>query len=223
MLSSSRYFQSYNNLKKNYSKKRINILNTYNILSKNKITNLNSPLLYLYIPSHWSLIKISSDNSSSTIFYLFTQNYYVTVTFNKIHDLISYDSNYRVIYGTSRFNLQHYSLVSTLLKLTFKFFNLPSFVKIKFKGKGYYVYKGSRNTVTPQFNYYHRIYIYSFFSELKFIRKTSIIIFGYLIKDLIKVGTLIKSKRPINVFTGRGVRFARQIIYKKTGKVSSYR
>jgi hypothetical protein len=26
-----------------------------------------------------------------------------------------------------------------------------------------------------------------------------------------------------NIFTGRGVRFARQIIYKKTGKVSSYR
>jgi amino acid transporter len=27
----------------------------------------------------------------------------------------------------------------------------------------------------------------------------------------------------INVFTGRGVRFARQVIYKKTGKVSTYR
>jgi hypothetical protein len=29
--------------------------------------------------------------------------------------------------------------------------------------------------------------------------------------------------RPINIFTGRGVRFSRQIIYKKVGKVSSYR
>jgi len=29
--------------------------------------------------------------------------------------------------------------------------------------------------------------------------------------------------RPINIFTGRGVRFAKQIIYKKAGKVSSYR
>jgi hypothetical protein len=33
----------------------------------------------------------------------------------------------------------------------------------------------------------------------------------------------IKSMRPINIFTGRGVRFSRQIIYKKVGKVSSYR
>jgi hypothetical protein len=29
--------------------------------------------------------------------------------------------------------------------------------------------------------------------------------------------------RRMNIFTGRGVRFAKQIVYKKTGKVSAYR
>jgi hypothetical protein len=32
-----------------------------------------------------------------------------------------------------------------------------------------------------------------------------------------------KQARPINIFTGKGIRFTKQIIYKKTGKVSSYR
>tara|TARA_B100000795_G_scaffold73607_1_gene52083 strand:- start:7717 stop:7854 length:138 start_codon:yes stop_codon:yes gene_type:complete len=41
--------------------------------------------------------------------------------------------------------------------------------------------------------------------------------------DLLLVGGQIKALRPINIFTGRGVRFNKQIIYKKTGKVSSYR
>jgi hypothetical protein len=29
--------------------------------------------------------------------------------------------------------------------------------------------------------------------------------------------------RPINIFTGKGIRFAKQIIYRKPGKMSSYR
>ena len=33
----------------------------------------------------------------------------------------------------------------------------------------------------------------------------------------------IKKKRPINIYTGRGVRFSKQQIYKKIGKVSTYR
>jgi ribosomal protein L6P/L9E len=102
-------------------------------------------------------------------------------------------------------------------------FNRPYFLKIKFKGKGYYIYKNKRNTITPQFGYAHRIYKYTFFTSIKFRTKTSIIIFGLLKNDLITSGLLIKNMRSINIFTGRGVRFSRQIIYKKVGKVSSYR
>lgn len=102
-------------------------------------------------------------------------------------------------------------------------FYKPAFKKIKFRGKGYYIYKNIRNTIAPQFGYSHRIYIYSYFNHVKFIGKTKIIVFGLIKADLIKASLNLKSKRPINIFTGRGVRFARQIVYKKQGKVSSYR
>ena len=97
------------------------------------------------------------------------------------------------------------------------------FLKLKFKGKGYYIYKNNRNTITPQFGYSHRIYIYSFFNIVKFLTKTKILVFGFAKKDILYTSNEIKSKRNINIFTNRGVRFSKQIIYKKTGKVSSYR
>jgi ribosomal protein L6P/L9E len=97
------------------------------------------------------------------------------------------------------------------------------FNKLKFKGKGYYIYKNIRNTIAPQFGYYHRIYIYSYFNKVRFLSKTKVLLFGLTKEDVLHSSYGIKKKRPVNIFTGRGVRFAHQIIYKKTGKVSSYR
>lgn len=102
-------------------------------------------------------------------------------------------------------------------------FYKPFFKKIKFKGKGYYIYKNKRNTITPQFGYSHRLYLYSYFSSVKFLSKTTVFVFGLLKRDTVKTSYGIKSMRPINIFTGRGVRFSREVIYKKVGKVSSYR
>ena len=102
-------------------------------------------------------------------------------------------------------------------------FYKPVFKKIKFRGKGYYIYKNSRNTIAPQFGYSHRLYIYSYFNKVKFIGKTTVIVFGLIKHDVVKASLILKSKRSINIFTGRGVRFSRQIVYKKQGKVSSYR
>jgi len=99
----------------------------------------------------------------------------------------------------------------------------PFFTKIKFKGKGYYIYKNIRNTITPQFGYSHRFYLYAFYVCVKFITKTSLVVFGLNAKHLNLVSHSLVSWRPVNIFTGRGIRFSKQVIYKKSGKVSSYR
>jgi ribosomal protein L6P/L9E len=99
----------------------------------------------------------------------------------------------------------------------------PFFKKLKFKGKGYYLYKNYRNTITPQFGYSHRLYLYSFFCKVKFLSKTSLICFGLSVTSVKNTSTNLVNWRRINIFTGRGVRFSKQIIYKKVGKVSSYR
>ena len=130
---------------------------------------------------------------------------------------------------TSSFYLVHphtsyvYESYLRSLNETFSYFSRPSFTKIRFKGKGYYIYKTKRNTIAPQFGYAHRVYIYAPAVSVLFLSKTKILIFGLSRKDIFKACYSIQAARPINVFTGRGVRFARQVVYKKTGKVSSYR
>ena len=102
-------------------------------------------------------------------------------------------------------------------------FSQVQFIRMKFRGKGYYIYKTTRNTIAPNFGYAHRVYVYAYAVSLKFLSKTSIIMFGFSKKDLLEAGYCFKATRPINVFTGRGVRFSRQTVYRKIGKVSSYR
>ena len=83
--------------------------------------------------------------------------------------------------------------------------------------------KSKRSSIIYQLIYSHRLYIYSYFNKVKFIGKTVVVLFGIVKQDITKAAINLKSKRSINIFTGRGVRFSRQVVYKKQGKVSSYR
>lgn len=107
--------------------------------------------------------------------------------------------------------------------MLFYSFSKVFFRKLKFKGKGYYIYKNSRNTIALQFGYSHKMNFYSFFIAVKFITKTVILMFGINKKNIDNRSYGLFSIKPVNIFTGRGIRFSRQIIYRKTGKVSSYR
>jgi len=112
---------------------------------------------------------------------------------------------------------------NTKLNYLLSIFSKPFFLKLKFRGKGYYVFKGKRSTVTPQFGFAHRVYFYGFSMSVKFLSKTIIFLFGLLKTDVLRFTHAFKRVKSINPFTGRGVRFAKQIIYRKTGKVSLYR
>lgn len=107
--------------------------------------------------------------------------------------------------------------------MIFYSFSKIFFRKLKFRGKGYYIYKNNRNTIAMQFGYSHRVRLYSFFIIVKFITKTSILLFGINKLNIYKKSYELFNFKPMNIFTGRGMRFTRQIVYKKIGKVSSYR
>jgi len=162
------------------------------------------------------------DNTHKLIF-MSSETYFFKIPYvtNQMH--FDYDIFTSTIHITLRVKT-HYTLLyfKNLQKLIYMFSQVQ-FVRMKFRGKGYYIYKTLRNTVAPNFGYAHRVYVYAYYTSLKFLSKTSIILFGLVKYDLFKVGYAFKATRPMNVFTGRGVRFARQLVYRKTGKVSSYR
>ena len=178
---------------------------------------------YLYNPPSWSSIILRNTLAHQRIIVFSNSVYFFSFTLPWGLEQVYYDLNTNLLVIHTSYNNPTYRSFWSTLELTFASFYKPFFKKIKFKGKGYYIYKNKRNTITPQFGYSHRLYLYSYFTSVKFLSKTSIFVFGLVKTDVLSTGWSIKQMRPINIFTGRGVRFARQVIYKKVGKVSSYR
>ena len=179
--------------------------------------------LLFWLPLGWDFIILRSRFKKHISIFFFTKIYYFRISIPINSSRILFDSKLRVINLSYLFINYSYNLYWNYVSYLFSLFVRPIFKKIKFKGKGYYIYKNKRNTITPQFGYAHRIYIYSYFVTVRFLSKTTILVFGFSKSDILSVSHQIKSSRPINIFTGRGVRFAKEIIYKKQGKVSSYR
>jgi ribosomal protein L6P/L9E len=189
----------------------------------NKI-NLNKNIIFFYCPPNWNLIifsfKIKFDHFS---IYLYSEIYFFYLSLIKKNLKLFYNSNSRTLVVTSSLINNFFITYWTFLKNVFYAFSRIFFKKLKFRGKGYYIYKNFRNTVAPQFGYSHMIRMYNFRVSLKFVTKTVIFVYGLNIFDIFKTGKCVYDKRPYNIFTGKGVRFSKQIIYKKTGKISTYR
>lgn len=185
-----------------------------------------TPKIYnFYIPHTWDLVLlILNPQTRLNLLFLYSTIYFYKILIPQTFGLLRFCAYSRVL-SLQVLNSQSdfWSLYVRLVARTLFCFTKPVFLRIKFKGKGYYIFKNKRNTIAPQFGYAHRIYIYTLFLSVKFLRKTSVLIFGLRSVDLSFVGTELYAKRPVNIFTNRGVRFSRQVIYKKKGKVSTYR
>ena len=157
------------------------------------------------------------------LIYLYNQTYFVNLLF----DLEFTKGGFEV--QTASFKFDAYTIFPQWLLYLRRFsvlisrFSTPYFIKLKFRGKGYYLYKNFRNVITPQFGYSHRRYFYSYLVSTIFLSKTKILVLGLSTSQVTLFSHLLKTIRPANIFTGRGMRFAKQVVYKKVGKVSTYR
>ena len=193
-----------------------------NFLANN--INLDKTLFFFYAPGAWNFILLNFFKlKTHYLLYLYSSSYYFFVAFGKPFSQFYINKFTKTLMFSNLYVNNFFSLYWTVFKNLFYSFSKIFFKKLKFKGKGYYIYKNIRNTIAPQFGYSHMIRMYGFFTSLKFITKTIIFVFGINKYDILRISKIILHKRPHNIFTGKGVRFSRQIIYKKTGKISTYR
>jgi len=202
-------------------KSKINLKQNIHFFQKK--TSIKNFFYYqLYIPIEWDFIYLKNKQLIKTFLFFFSNIYYLYLPLPLKNITLSVDKNTSsmlILLAPNNYTYTFLNWFTAYIKL----FTQPIFKKIKFKGKGYYIYKNFRNTITPQFGYSHRLYFYTYKNWVKFLSKTTILIFG-LNKNHINYAALtIRRTRFINIFTLRGVRFSKQIIYKKLGKVSSYR
>lgn len=177
------------------------------------------------ISAGWKFVILKSTlkNKNYNVFYAYNPIYFLNFSLISKKVPLYYDEQTRTVRFHKWISVPcYFAFLRTLTSLLTRL-HKPFFLKIKFKGKGYYMYKNKRNTIAPQFGFAHRVYVYSFLSTVKFLSKTKILLFGLSKKDILNTGHNLRKVKPMNIFTGRGVRFARQVVYKKTGKVGAYR
>jgi len=95
-------------------------------------------------------------------------------------------------------------------------FFLCDFTKIKFTGKGYKIKKNTKQSIVLLFNRSHTTTLWWSGVFLKKLKKYKMYV-KYNKSDK-KIINLILNVRPINIFTKKGLRFARQTLLKKKGK-----
>lgn len=192
-------------------------------LMRNRM-NFNFFKITLYLPVTWNFLIIKKKNEVNyKHYYIYSTTYFFLIPFLYKFLMFYYDKQINVLSFRFFFRNNYYLLFWNFFKIFFYSFSRVFFLKLKFKGKGYYIYKNKRNTIAFQFGYSHIKYLYSFSIFVKFITKTIILLFGINKLNVRKKSHALFSVRSINVFTGKGIRFSKQIIYKKVGKVSSYR
>lgn len=204
------------------SKNSINNYKLKNISFRNKFCN-KTKLLNFIVPTCWNTVVIFNKHLNNHQIFLYSKNYFIKIIILETKPVIYYDFNTNQLFVNLLFISNYRHFYEKIISVFQNNLTKPIFTKIKFKGKGYYIYKNYRNTITPQFGYSHRLYLYSFYTHVKFLNKTTLICFGLNINSVENISSTLFNWRPVNIFTGRGVRFAKQLIYKKSGKISSYR
>jgi len=108
------------------------------------------------------------------------------------------------------------------LSVWFYFFFIVKSFKVKFFGKGYRTYLLKRNTLTFNFGYSHLYFLYYFQTIPILLSKFKLVFFGLNYFILRNDVFQFVYTRYYNLFTSKGVRFIKQYIRKKVGKVSLY-
>lgn len=219
-----------------YKKKRNAFKLKFSKINKNQYSNLSQKVLTFHIPSFWKFIyytfaplsSFSYENNSfnknpPTGVFLYSNTYFFFIILPNYATLRLINREARTVSLYVFYHNQFYGLFCTFFKLFFFKFTQIFFKKIKFKGKGYYAYKNYRNTFALQFGYSHIVRVHFYYLKAKFLAKTSILLFGINMGAIHRASYNFFFIRPINIFTSRGIRFSKQVIYKKVGKISSYR
>ena len=209
---------------------QINYKRNFNFQSKkNKINlslkikiNFNKFKVCFFFPQYFNFIIFNLKQDLIHI-YIYSLQYYFYLIIIKKNTFLYLNNYINGVYILFKYRTNFYKMFINKFKIFFYNHIFIFFKKLKLKGKGYYIYKNFRNSIAPQFGYSHKVHVYSFYIYVKFLSKKSIILFGINKNDILSISFFLYNKKNTNIFTTKGIRFTRQIIYKKLGKISNYR
>lgn len=181
------------------------------------------------------LINIPLNNKLNFNIIKKNDNYFLLV-FNKlifVKYIISINSSINILSNFNYINIKlkffnNYLYAQSVINTINNNINCYFSKKIIFAGKGYKLkrfYKTIKllkhNFINFYFNTSHINIIYFFNLLVKKLKKTKIIMYSVNKNLLLGVVNLVLKIKKLNVFTQKGLRLSRQLVYKKIGKKSS--
>jgi len=169
------------------------------------------------------------------IYYSYSHIYKFILTFNNELSRFKYRLNYLPIYISSQFPLiyrktMNFTRLRSLFindwKKVLKQFFILSFIKMRYKGKGYKIYYKKNKKIYLRFGFSHKNFHTRFNTHSRFFYKwvllSRIIFLGYSWRSLRESILKLVKKRYANIFTIRGMILQKTTIVKKPGKISTY-
>ena len=161
-------------------------------------------MLYIFIPKNIKTIILKNK-------YLYIYNNIFFLTF-KLPNLYFYNKFLNVLKISIKKKLKK-NFITNFLFLWNNFI----FMKFYFLGKGFKLKKIEKNLIF-NFNHSHINLIINNITIIKKIQKSTILIFSKNVNNLKTISKIILNIKKINVFTKRGLRKNKQIIYIKKNK-----
>lgn len=176
----------------------------------------------LNLPPYINIVIFKQKDNNINI-YLYNKLYFIYLNNLIDKNYYKYDSETNSLtiikLNPNKNNSQSVNFLNQFLKSLDIYF----FFKIKFKGKGYRIRFYKKNKIVKF--YFGKSHITFFFFKKLILKKISK--YKFIIKNpnpfnLKNTAVKITKIKPINVYTLRGLRIARQTIYKRKGKKGSY-
>ena len=142
-----------------------------------------------------------------------------------LNNKIYFDKNTNCVLFNKNQLKKNWNLILNKINKNIFIFNSIFFNKIKFKGKGFRVrFKKNQRILKFTFGHSHINYVFINNSKTRVKRLGK---YKYVLKSKndLKMNLFLKkicNIKPINIYTKRGIRLGKQIIYKRKGKKSTY-
>lgn len=168
------------------------------------------------------ILQIQTNNLNFSIFslkktiwlYLYNNKYSIIFKVNNQRKINVISSQTILIVNKER--ILDYINLNRIIYNYIKQINSFNFVKIKFSGKGYKIKKNNKNNLILLFNRAHITHLWWKNVILKKLKKYKLYLrYTQNNTEIIKTITNI---RNINIFTKKGLRKSKQILFKKKGK-----
>lgn len=174
-------------------------------------------MINLFIPKKCEYMIL--ENTKKKIIYIYNKNFYLKLKIQKKDIKLAVDNSTKSICVTNKKILGKNGLITNYINNLIFSWNSFYFEKLKFTGKGYKIKKSEKkNSITLLFNRAHPTIVFTKKILIKKIKKTKLIILGTNINTLSKIQKKIVNVRNLNIYTKRGLRNCRSLIFKKSSK-----